>query len=117
VRRFAGFCRRLTDSFNFSDHIINSPLGCYDGNVYEKYFNRVKESNPFEPVHPYFERIIKPLIEREPLELGDDAESMDLDEEIEEIIDEKEEELKEKRDEGPKDGEAKEETVKKEIDK
>jgi len=66
---------------------------------------------------PDFERIIKPLIEREPLELGDDAESMDLDEEIEEIIDEKEEELKEKREEGPKDGEAKEETVKKEIEK
>ncbi|GAA6022005.1 hypothetical protein JCM11491_005491 [Sporobolomyces phaffii] len=107
----------LTDSFNFSDHIINSPLGCYDGNVYEKYFNRVKESNPFEPVHPYFERIIKPLIEREPLELGDDAESMDLDEEIGEIIEEKEEELKEKRAGGPKGGEAKEETVERELEK
>ncbi|GAA5893105.1 hypothetical protein JCM5296_003074 [Sporobolomyces johnsonii] len=75
----------LTDSFNFSDHIINSPLGCYDGDVYEKYFNRVRESNPFEPVHPYFVRIIKPLIEREPLELGDDADAMDLDDEIGEI--------------------------------
>lgn len=69
-------------------------------------------------LHPTdFERIIKPLIEREPLELGDDAESMDLDEEIGEIMEEKEEEAKQKRDEGPKDGEAKVETVKEEIDK
>ncbi|GAA5960703.1 hypothetical protein JCM21900_000508 [Sporobolomyces salmonicolor] len=81
----------LTDSFNFSDHIINSPLGCYDGDVYEKYFNRVRESNPFEPVHPYFDRIIKPLIEREPLELGDDADAMDLDDEIGEIQAERDE--------------------------
>ncbi|CEQ40207.1 SPOSA6832_01809, partial [Sporobolomyces salmonicolor] len=101
----------LTDSFNFSDHIvrlvmsssrweeethrstdsINSPLGCYDGDVYEKYFSRVRESNPFEPVHPYFDRIIKPLIEREPLELGDDADAMDLDDEIGEIQAERDE--------------------------
>ncbi|GAA6009547.1 hypothetical protein JCM10207_003821 [Rhodosporidiobolus poonsookiae] len=81
----------LTDSFNFSDHIINSPLGCYDGNIYERYFKRVRDSNPFEPVHPYFDRLIKPLIEREPLELGDDADEMDLDDEIAELRAEREE--------------------------
>ncbi|GAA5860517.1 hypothetical protein JCM8547_000328 [Rhodosporidiobolus lusitaniae] len=100
----------LTDAFNFSDHIINSPLGAYDGDVYEKYYNRVKESNPFEPVHPYFDRLIKPLIEREPLELGDDVDEMDLDEEIAELRAEREEGAKE-------DEERKTETVKRELEK
>jgi len=75
---------RLTQPIAFQLQ-INSPLGCYDGNVYERYHNRVKESNPFNPVHPYFERIIKPLIEREPLEMGDDADTIELDAELEEI--------------------------------
>jgi acyl-CoA oxidase len=59
--------------------------------VYEAYYQRVKESNPFNPVHPYFDRIIKPLIERENLELGDDADEMELDEEIKEFLAEREE--------------------------
>ncbi|GAA5973030.1 hypothetical protein JCM8115_005984 [Rhodotorula mucilaginosa] len=80
----------LTDSFDFSDHIINSPFGCYDGNVYERYFARVKASNPHNPVAPYFERVIKPLIEREPLELVDDVDQIDLDGEIAEIQAERE---------------------------
>lgn len=84
---------------------INSPLGVYSGDVYKVYFDRVRASNPHESVHPCsllshaflprfsslthpvltdFERIIKPLLEREPLEL-DDAGDMDLDEEIAEI--------------------------------
>lgn len=37
-----------------------------------------------------FDRIIKPLLEREPLEL-DDAEEMDLDDEIDEMKEEREE--------------------------
>ncbi|KAI5481121.1 acyl-CoA oxidase [Pseudohyphozyma bogoriensis] len=60
----------LVDSFNFSDHIINSPLGVYSGDV------------------------IKPLLEREPLVL-DDVDEMDLDSELAEIREESEEEKKE----------------------
>ncbi|GAA6033645.1 hypothetical protein JCM8097_004363 [Rhodosporidiobolus ruineniae] len=102
----------LTDAFNFSDHIINSPLGCYDGDIYEKYYQRVKDSNPFEMVHPYFDRLIKPLIEREPLELGDDVDDMDLDDEIAELRAEREEQ------EDAKKGEAeKTEKVEKELRK
>ncbi|BGP26024.1 fatty-acyl coenzyme A oxidase [Rhodotorula toruloides] len=85
----------LTDSFGFTDHIINSPFGRYDGNVYESYYNQVKAANPHNPVAPYFERVIRPLIEREPLELGDDADSMELDDEIAEIQAEREEEKEE----------------------
>jgi acyl-CoA oxidase len=59
----------LVDSFNLSDYIINSPLGRKDGNVYVHYFDQVKRSNP-QGEHPYFNRLIKPLIERE-LEGGD----------------------------------------------
>ncbi|SDA01441.1 BZ3500_MvSof-1268-A1-R1_Chr10-1g02669 [Microbotryum saponariae] len=84
----------LVDAFNYSDHIINSPLGVYSGDVYKVYFDRVRESNPHETVHPYFERIIKPLIEREPLEIVD-ADDVGLDEEIDEIREEREEAKKE----------------------
>ncbi|SCV73902.1 BQ2448_6332 [Microbotryum intermedium] len=84
----------LVDAFNYSDHIINSPLGVYSGDVYKVYFDRVRESNPHESVHPYFERIIKPLLEREPLEIVD-ADDVGLDEEIDEIREEREEAKKE----------------------
>lgn len=74
----------LVDAFRYSDHIINSPFGRYDGNVYAAYFNAVRAANPPAPVHPYFDRLIKPLLTREPLELGD-ASEIGIDEEIEEI--------------------------------
>ncbi|KAI9145171.1 acyl-CoA dehydrogenase/oxidase C-terminal [Paraphysoderma sedebokerense] len=53
----------LVDSFNFSDYAINSPMGRYDGNIYQAYFNQVRRSNPHKP-HPYFDRLIKPLLHR-----------------------------------------------------
>ncbi|WPK23077.1 hypothetical protein PUMCH_000301 [Australozyma saopauloensis] len=36
----------LTDSFQFSDFIINSAIGKHDGNIYENYFGTVKQLNP-----------------------------------------------------------------------
>jgi len=78
----------LIDSFRYSDHLINSPFGRYDGNVYSAYFNAVRAANPLPPVHPYFDRLIKPLLTREPLELGD-ASEIGIDEEIEEILQER----------------------------
>lgn len=74
----------LVDAFRYSDHIINSPFGRYDGDVYSAYFNAVRAANPLPPVHPYFSKLIKPLLTREPLEL-DDASEIGIDEEIEEI--------------------------------
>ncbi|POV97505.1 hypothetical protein PSTT_15012 [Puccinia striiformis] len=62
----------------------HSPFGRYDGNVYSAYFNAVRAANPLPPVHPYFDRLIKPLLTREPLEMGD-ASEIGIDEEIEEI--------------------------------
>ncbi|ORZ01098.1 acyl-CoA dehydrogenase/oxidase C-terminal [Syncephalastrum racemosum] len=70
------YCKRvrdqaipIIDSFNLSDYMINSPLGRADGNVYVHYFEQVKRSNPQGP-HPYFDRLIKPLLERD-VEGGD----------------------------------------------
>ncbi|ORX62201.1 acyl-CoA oxidase [Hesseltinella vesiculosa] len=64
------YCKRvrdqaipLVDAFNLTDYMVNSPLGVRDGNVYEKYFNQVQRSNP-QGEHPYFDRLIKPLIHR-----------------------------------------------------
>lgn len=34
----------LTDAFDFTDHCLNSALGCYDGNVYERLFHWAQES-------------------------------------------------------------------------
>lgn len=69
----------LVDAFNFSDYIINSALGRFDGNVYIHYFEQVKRANPPPRDHPYFERLIKPLLERR-LRGQDDDEDDDNDE-------------------------------------
>ena len=78
----------IVDAFAYSDHIINSPLGIASGDVYNTYFNQVRAANPAPKEHPYFQRLIRPLLAREPLQLDEGA-SMDLDEEIEEMIEER----------------------------
>lgn len=78
----------IVDAFCFSDHLINSPLGKADGDVYRHYFELVRARNPPGREHPYFEKLIKPLLEREPPNF-DDGSSMELDEEIQEMIDER----------------------------
>ncbi|ODN77299.1 acyl-CoA oxidase [Cryptococcus wingfieldii CBS 7118] len=72
----------LVDSFALSDHILNSPLGKYDGSVYESYFAQVQAANPTPKVHPYFERLIRPLLERQNEEMQDPGSEMGLDEEL-----------------------------------
>lgn len=57
----------LTDAFGLSDFVINSPLGCYDGDVYRRLMDRVTASNPQGP-HKYFERTIKPAIMRKEIQ-------------------------------------------------
>lgn len=79
----------LVDAFALSDHIINSPLGKYDGSVYESYFAQVQASNPLPKEHPYFVRLIKPLLERENTPHEDPEEAMALDQELAEMEDER----------------------------
>ncbi|KAG0228921.1 fatty-acyl coenzyme A oxidase [Actinomortierella wolfii] len=66
----------LIDAFNLTDYMINSPLGVYDGNIYEKYFEHVKRQNPVGQPHPYLP-MIQSLLNRsveddEPLEDDDE---------------------------------------------
>ena len=34
----------LVDAFDYSDYALNSPLGCYDGNVYERLYETAQRS-------------------------------------------------------------------------
>ncbi|KAI5452912.1 fatty-acyl coenzyme A oxidase [Naganishia albida] len=75
----------VVDAFALSDHIVNSPLGRYDGDVYTAYFNHVRAANPPNKEHPYFERLIKPLLERKPLDEEDVDSAMGFSEELAEL--------------------------------
>lgn len=77
----------VVDSFAFGDHIINSPLGRYDGHIYEAYFNQVRAENPPVKEHPYFARLIYPLLNRPagPEEEEDVEEEMGLEDELKEM--------------------------------
>jgi acyl-CoA oxidase len=59
--------------------------------VYESYFAQVQASNPTPKIHPYFDRLIKPLLERENTVLEDPEAAMGLDEELAEMKAEREE--------------------------
>ncbi|KAK8854478.1 hypothetical protein IAR55_003216 [Kwoniella newhampshirensis] len=81
----------LVDSFALSDHIINSPLGKWDGSVYESYFAQVQAANPAPKEHPYFNRLIKPLLERQNEDMEDPDEAMGLEDELKEMEEERRE--------------------------
>lgn len=61
--------------------------------MYESYFAQVQASNPTPKVHPYFDRLIKPLLERKTDEgaVGDVGDEMDLEAELGEMREEREE--------------------------
>jgi acyl-CoA oxidase len=48
----------LTDAFGFTDYVINSPLGRYDGQVYEAYFARVQKAHAPAQTPHYFDKIV-----------------------------------------------------------
>ncbi|XP_005387343.1 PREDICTED: peroxisomal acyl-coenzyme A oxidase 2 [Chinchilla lanigera] len=54
----------LTDAFDFTDQCLNSALGCYDGNVYERLFQwaQMSPSNNSQE-KPAYEKYIRPLIQ------------------------------------------------------
>lgn len=53
----------FTDGFDFPDNVLNSVLGSYDGNVYERLFESAKMS-PLnqKPVPDSFEKHLKPFM-------------------------------------------------------
>ena len=54
----------IVDSFDFSDHYLNSALGKWDGNVYECLYDWARTSNPMNAseLGPGVERILLPLM-------------------------------------------------------
>jgi len=46
----------LVDCFNYADFILKAPLGCYDGDIYRKYFDVVK-NGPDQGVPSYWNEI------------------------------------------------------------
>ncbi|KAL2803598.1 peroxisomal acyl-coenzyme A oxidase 2 [Daubentonia madagascariensis] len=53
----------LTDAFDFSDQSLNSALGCYDGNVYERLFQWAQKSPTNTQGNPAYEKYIRPLLQ------------------------------------------------------
>ncbi|XP_059796042.1 peroxisomal acyl-coenzyme A oxidase 2 isoform X2 [Balaenoptera ricei] len=53
----------LTDAFDFSDQCLNSALGCYDGNVYERLFQWAQKSPTNTQGNPAYEKYIRPLLQ------------------------------------------------------
>ncbi|CAH1400305.1 unnamed protein product [Nezara viridula] len=53
----------LVDSFDIDDEILSSPLGAWDGNVYERLFEEAKRS-PLnaKPVNDSFHKYLKPFL-------------------------------------------------------
>uniref|UniRef100_A0A1B6GE28 Acyl-coenzyme A oxidase n=1 Tax=Cuerna arida TaxID=1464854 RepID=A0A1B6GE28_9HEMI len=53
----------IVDSFDINDDIIDSPLGAYDGNVYQRLFDEANKSPLNEnPVDESFEKYLKPFL-------------------------------------------------------
>ncbi|XP_006917564.2 peroxisomal acyl-coenzyme A oxidase 2 [Pteropus alecto] len=53
----------LTDAFDFTDQCLNSALGCYDGNVYERLFHWAQKSPTNAQGNPAYEKYIRPLLQ------------------------------------------------------
>ncbi|XP_050995626.1 peroxisomal acyl-coenzyme A oxidase 2 [Acomys russatus] len=53
----------LTDAFDFTDHCLNSALGCYDGHVYERLFEWAQKSPANTQENPAYEKYIRPLLQ------------------------------------------------------
>ena len=78
----------IVDSFEFTDFALNSPFGRYDGNIYREYFAMIQRNNPQIKPHPYLDTLVKPLLHRPPNE-EPDAEVIEIDDEISEILEER----------------------------
>jgi len=53
----------LVDAFDHSDYVLNSPLGRYDGNVYEDLFKWAQRSAlNKEEVQPGYYKYLRPLM-------------------------------------------------------
>jgi len=54
----------LVDSFGWSDYVINSPFGRYDGDIYSHYMRAVKATPGCQERVPYYNEILKPFFKK-----------------------------------------------------
>jgi len=61
----------LVDAFDFPDNYLNSSIGGYDGNIYERLLEEARK-NPLNLVEPFdgYEEGLKPHLNKEFLKLG-----------------------------------------------
>nr|XP_015091899.1 peroxisomal acyl-coenzyme A oxidase 2 isoform X3 [Vicugna pacos] len=53
----------LTDAFDYTDQCLNSALGCYDGNVYERLFHWAQKTPTNTQGNPAYEKYLRPLLQ------------------------------------------------------
>lgn len=53
----------LTDAFDYTDHCLNSALGCYDGHAYERLFEWAQNSPANTQENPAYKKYIRPLMQ------------------------------------------------------
>jgi acyl-CoA oxidase len=54
----------LVDAFNVPDFVVDSPLGRFDGDVYNALFEQVKNAPRARGVPSYFNELIRPLTDK-----------------------------------------------------
>ncbi|CAO3626597.1 unnamed protein product [Cunninghamella blakesleeana] len=54
----------LTDAFGFPDFILKAPIGKYDGDIYQSYFETILQAPKSVGVPDYHDKYIKPLTSR-----------------------------------------------------
>ncbi|CAO3618555.1 unnamed protein product [Cunninghamella echinulata] len=54
----------LTDAFGFPDFILKAPIGKYDGDIYQPYFETILQAPKSVGVPDYHDKYIRPLTER-----------------------------------------------------
>ncbi|CAK7901052.1 acyl-coenzyme A oxidase 3 [[Candida] anglica] len=72
----------LTDSFQQSDMILNSAIGKYNGDIYENYFNVVKDQNPPIKTKAFYSESMEAMLSRPSLEDRDRQEKTESAQEI-----------------------------------
>lgn len=66
----------LTDSFQYSDMMVNSQIGRYDGNIYENYYGTVKQLNPPEVTKAPYSSAVEAFLNRASLSTRERFEKM-----------------------------------------
>ncbi|SCW02892.1 LAFE_0F16578g1_1 [Lachancea fermentati] len=60
-------CVALTDAFKLPDAMLNAPIGYYDGDIYNNYYNEVLSNNPMEfegPGKPNYHATLTTMLSR-----------------------------------------------------